>query len=266
MNKRLRWVSAGTLLLLAVAILAAAGCQQDDGSETASVGDVQPALAAVAPSPSALDLVGQAAPAFSATAIDGSELNLEDYLGKQVVLLALWTPTCPSCQQAIPELVDLLKELDGGEAGATEPEAVEGDAAPEGAGSEQPAAEGDTGSAATESVEADGAEAEGEAAPELADFAFLTVYLGEDTEAPAQYLEANGFEFPVVTDQGATLKELYRVGMTPQLVLIGADGSVQGVYQGWASAHGATIADHLRRVRAGEDITSEAAAVPVGGG
>ena len=47
--------------------------------------------------------VGTDAPAFRLTTFDGSEVSLDDYRGK-VVLLDFWATFCPPCIQALPEL------------------------------------------------------------------------------------------------------------------------------------------------------------------
>lgn len=261
MKRHLRWAPAALLVTLAVAMVAAAGCQQSDQGDTATV-DVVPPLPVQSVAPADVTaMVGQPAPSFACAAIDGEEIDLQEYLGKQVILLAFWTPTCPSCQQALPELVDILKELEGDEAPAAESDAVESESAAESAAAEEPAVE-----SGADEGNAESAPAESEAAPELADFAFITVYLGEDTEAPSEYVEAHGFEFPVVADKGGTLKEIYEVSVTPQIVLIGVDGSIQAIYQGWASTHGSTVRDQLQRLRAGEDISGDAASLSMGGG
>lgn len=249
MDKRLGRSLLALVALPAAATLMWVGCQQGAEQEVTAVAMAAPP-AETAPS-GPMTLVGEKAPAFAGTSIQGEELNLEDYLGKQVVLLAMWVPTCPSCQQAIPELVDLVKELEGEEPAEAEPESTPADAPEAEGGAEAPESEVD---------------AESAAAPELADFTFLTVYLGEDVEAPTRYLEERDFDFPVIPDKGGTIKELYQVAVTPHIVLIGADGTVQGVIQGWGSTHRSTVADQLQRVRAGEDITGAAVTAPVGGG
>ncbi len=261
MKRHLRWNPMVLLLTLAMAVVAAAGCQQSDQGDTATAGVVPP-LPAQSVAPAAVtEMIAQPAPSFAATAIDGEEVDLQEYLGKQVILLAFWTPTCPNSQQALPELVDILKELEGDEAPAAESDAVESESAAESAAAEEPAVESGPDEGTAES-----AAAESEAATELADFAFVTVYLGEDTETPTEYVDTHGFEFPVVPDKGGTIKEIYQVSVTPQIVLIGADGSIQAIYQGWASTHGSTVRDQLQRVRAGEDISSDAASLSMGGG
>ena len=259
MKRHLRWAPAALLVTLAVAMVAAAGCQQSDQGDTATV-DVVPPLPVQSVAPADVTaMVGQPAPSFACAAIDGEEIDLQEYLGKQVILLAFWTPTCPSCQQALPELVDILKEFEDEQPVDAESEAVESEA--EGTAAEEPAVE-----SGADEGNAESAPAESEAAPELADFASITVYLGEDTEAPSEYVEAHGFEFPVVADKGGTLKEIYQVSVTPQIVLIGVDGSIQAIYQGWASTHGSTVRDQLQRLRAGEDISGDAASLSMGGG
>ncbi len=48
--------------------------------------------------------VGDRAPDFSATTLDGKRVSLSDYLGKKPVYLVFWATWCPNCLKEIPEI------------------------------------------------------------------------------------------------------------------------------------------------------------------
>ncbi|HEY1654035.1 MAG TPA: redoxin domain-containing protein [Candidatus Tumulicola sp.] len=48
--------------------------------------------------------IGQAAPAFSATALDGTKVSLADYRGK-VLVLNFWATWCPPCRAETPDMI-----------------------------------------------------------------------------------------------------------------------------------------------------------------
>jgi len=56
--------------------------------------------------------VGDQAPNFSATILDGKQISLQDdYIGKTPVLLVFWATWCPNCQREVPRLNQLDKEI-----------------------------------------------------------------------------------------------------------------------------------------------------------
>ncbi len=55
--------------------------------------------------------VGQSAPDFSATTLDGERITLSALRGK-IVLLAFWSTTCGPCKPEIPHLQQLYQDLD----------------------------------------------------------------------------------------------------------------------------------------------------------
>ena len=57
-------------------------------------------------------LPGKAAPAFSATDIDGNEFRMADYRGK-IVVINFWATWCPQCEDEIPEFEEIWRELGG---------------------------------------------------------------------------------------------------------------------------------------------------------
>jgi thiol-disulfide isomerase/thioredoxin len=60
-------------------------------------------------------LVGQPAPSFSLSALDGAPVSLADYRGR-VVLVNFWATWCPSCLSEMPDYEQVYQEL-GGPAG-----------------------------------------------------------------------------------------------------------------------------------------------------
>lgn len=56
--------------------------------------------------------VGGLAPNFTLRTIDGKTVSLADYKGK-VVLVNIWATWCPPCQQEVPSMVRLYKEMKG---------------------------------------------------------------------------------------------------------------------------------------------------------
>jgi len=48
--------------------------------------------------------VGDKAPDFSTTTLDGKEVDLSNYLGKKPVYLVFWATWCPNCLKEIPEI------------------------------------------------------------------------------------------------------------------------------------------------------------------
>ncbi len=54
--------------------------------------------------------VGDAAPTFIEATLDEGQLNLDDYLGKKVILLDFWSIYCVSCVQEMPSLVKIQEK------------------------------------------------------------------------------------------------------------------------------------------------------------
>jgi peroxiredoxin len=73
----------------------------------ASIGicvSVLPALCQ--PGPAALNLLGQPAPGFQVTSLDGGPVSLADYRGK-AVLVNFWATWCGNCKLEMPWLAEL---------------------------------------------------------------------------------------------------------------------------------------------------------------
>jgi thiol-disulfide isomerase/thioredoxin len=56
-------------------------------------------------------LLGQAAPAFTTTDVEGHPIELQKYIGKNVVLLDFWATWCGPCVQAMPEVDEVAKKF-----------------------------------------------------------------------------------------------------------------------------------------------------------
>lgn len=55
--------------------------------------------------------VGQIAPDFSVTNLDGKTFKLSDYRGKKPVYLVFWATWCSTCKHEIPQFKELYKNL-----------------------------------------------------------------------------------------------------------------------------------------------------------
>ncbi len=56
--------------------------------------------------------LGEKAPNFSATILDGKQISLHnDYLGKKPIILKFWATWCITCKQDIPQLKKLYKHF-----------------------------------------------------------------------------------------------------------------------------------------------------------
>jgi thiol-disulfide isomerase/thioredoxin/outer membrane lipoprotein-sorting protein len=57
------------------------------------------------------NLLGQKAPAFTLPSLDGKQVSLEDFRGKQVVVLDFWATWCGPCRMAMPVIQKVSEEL-----------------------------------------------------------------------------------------------------------------------------------------------------------
>ncbi len=55
--------------------------------------------------------VGQLAPDFSLSTLDGGSFRLKDYLGKQAVYVVFWNTWCGYCIKKVPKINQIQKEL-----------------------------------------------------------------------------------------------------------------------------------------------------------
>lgn len=53
---------------------------------------------------------GPQAPDFTLPSLEGGDVHLSDYLGKNVILLDFWSTTCAPCMVEMPHLVELYKQ------------------------------------------------------------------------------------------------------------------------------------------------------------
>lgn len=89
-----------SIFLFAALLLVAPGCGSGDDNQ-ADTGS--PGNSAVGTD------VGQLAPDFTLTGLDGESLTLSDLRGK-TVLLDFWDTWCPPCREALPHLQDISAE------------------------------------------------------------------------------------------------------------------------------------------------------------
>ena len=68
------------------------------------------------------------------------------------------------------------------------------------------------------------------------DLALVTVDLGEDEQTVADFIEENGYEFPVVLDTDGAIGKLYPTEGIPYTVVIAPDGTIAGTSLGAGSA------------------------------
>jgi peroxiredoxin len=56
-------------------------------------------------------LLGRQAPTFSLGMLDGGQMDLQQHLGKQVILLDFWATWCGPCQEAMPKLAAVAERF-----------------------------------------------------------------------------------------------------------------------------------------------------------
>jgi len=54
--------------------------------------------------------VGEKAPDFSLSTVDGGTINLSEFLGKKPVVLDFWTSWCPNCRRDMPKLSKMYEK------------------------------------------------------------------------------------------------------------------------------------------------------------
>ena len=59
-------------------------------------------------------LIGEPAPKFELAMLDGSRFKLEDYLGKEVIVLDFWASWCAPCIRSLPKMVNLERSYSDG--------------------------------------------------------------------------------------------------------------------------------------------------------
>lgn len=57
------------------------------------------------------EMVGQKAPDFSLSTLDGKKVTLKDFRDKKVVVLDFWATWCPPCRRAMPIIQEVSNEL-----------------------------------------------------------------------------------------------------------------------------------------------------------
>lgn len=121
--------------------------------------------------------IGEPAPDFSLTSLDGKKVSLSQLKGRPVVV-NFWAIWCPPCKLEMPALEGLSKDA---------------------------AAKG---------------------------FSLLTVNQEEDKSTVENFLEDNGYTFPVVLDSSGDVSELYKVTGIPTTVFINSKGIITDIHLG----------------------------------
>lgn len=57
------------------------------------------------------EMIGQKAPDFTLSTLDGKKVSLKDFQGKKVVVLDFWATWCPPCRRAMPIVQETSNEL-----------------------------------------------------------------------------------------------------------------------------------------------------------
>ncbi len=57
------------------------------------------------------EMVGQKAPDFTLSTLDGQQVSLKDFQNKKVVVLDFWATWCPPCRKAMPLIQEVSNEL-----------------------------------------------------------------------------------------------------------------------------------------------------------
>lgn len=57
------------------------------------------------------EMIGQKAPDFTLSSLDGKKISLKDFRGKKVVVLDFWATWCPPCRRAMPIVQEVSNEL-----------------------------------------------------------------------------------------------------------------------------------------------------------
>jgi peroxiredoxin len=89
---------------------------------------------------------------------------------------------------------------------------------------------------------------------------FRAVNGGEDAETIKQFLELSKFKVPIALDPELEIWHAYGVEVIPHTVLIGKDGKVHVVHDGYNQELGRDMAKQIEALLAGKDLAGEALA------
>jgi len=87
---------------------------------------------------------------------------------------------------------------------------------------------------------------------------FRAVNGGEDADTIKKFLSMAKLKVPVVLDQDNAIAQSYMVEGIPQTVLIGKDGKVQVVHQGFSDELANELSNEIEALLAGKDLAGEA--------
>lgn len=99
------------------------------------------------------------------------------------------------------------------------------------------------------------------------EFAFWGVYINaKDAEALKAYGAEHGLKYPLLRDTDKKAKTAYGVTQTPTLVLVGKDGKVLAVFDGWNASAEDGVVTAVKSALSGETVPPPAADMPMGHG
>lgn len=88
------------------------------------------------------------------------------------------------------------------------------------------------------------------------DIVFFAVNQGEPEDTIKRFLERNGLQFTVALDTDSSIGKKFHVEGIPQTVIIGKDGTVQAVHEGFSSDSDAQLRGDLDTLLAGKSIVT----------
>jgi hypothetical protein len=86
----------------------------------------------------------------------------------------------------------------------------------------------------------------------------VAVNIGESRAMVASFLKETGLDVPVVLDPDSQVTDRYFVTGVPTLVLIGKDGTIQLVLQGYGKGLEQKTSAYIEKLLAGESLLAPA--------
>lgn len=129
-------------------------------------------------------------PELDVTTVDGTDVDLEDWRGK-VVLIDFWATWCAPCQTSLPFYQRLADEYDD------------------------------------------------------AHFRILAVSVDETRKPVTRFLDKHDLSFPVAVDADHAIAEQFEPGSMPTLFILGPDGTVERVHEGFEASDRAELTEQI---------------------